>query len=186
VPLPVDRSPTDPADDAAEHAADHNTVHAFVNDHAADTTAVHGIADTSVLETTTGSTAKVAAHEADATAAHAASAVAFTPTGAIAATDVQAALAEVDSEKSATGHAHSGTYVPVADLTAHESDTSTHGIADTSVLETTTHITASGKGFVNHGSTAGTARPSGYASVEWYGSVTPSNAITGDTWVDTA
>jgi hypothetical protein len=47
-------------------------------------------------------------------------------------------------------------------------------------------ITASGKGFVNHSSTAGTARPTGYASVEWYGSVTPSNAVAGDTWVDTA
>jgi hypothetical protein len=53
------------------------------------------------------------AHTADASAAHAASAVAFTPTGAIAATDVQAALAEVDSEKSATGHTHSGTTVVV-------------------------------------------------------------------------
>jgi hypothetical protein len=63
---------------------------------------------------------------------------------------------------SPTTHAHSGTYVAAADLTA------------------------SGKGFVNHGSTAGTARPTGYASVEWYGSVTPSNAIAGDTWVDTA
>lgn len=50
------------------------------------------------------------------------------------------------------------------------------------------HITAlgaNGKGFVNHGSTAGTARPTGFASIEWYGSVQPSNAIAGDTWVDT-
>jgi hypothetical protein len=42
------------------------------------------------------------------------------------------------------------------------------------------------KGFINHGSTAGTTRPSGYASVEWHGTVEPSNAITGDTWVDTS
>ncbi len=56
----------------------------------------------------------VATHEGDVSAAHAASAVAFTPTGTIAATDVQAALAEVDSEKSATGHNHSGTYVPLS------------------------------------------------------------------------
>lgn len=47
-------------------------------------------------------------------------------------------------------------------------------------------LATSGKGWVNHGSTAGTARPTGYASVEWYGSVQPSNAQVGDTWVDTA
>lgn len=41
------------------------------------------------------------------------------------------------------------------------------------------------KGFVNHGSNASTARPSGYASVEWLGSVTPTNAINGDTWINT-
>jgi hypothetical protein len=45
---------------------------------------------------------------------------------------------------------------------------------------------ASTKGYVNHGATAGTARPTGYASIEWYGSVTPSNAVIGDTWVNTA
>lgn len=44
----------------------------------------------------------------------------------------------------------------------------------------------SGKGYVNHGATAGTARPSGYASVEWSGSVEPENALDGDTWIDTA
>jgi hypothetical protein len=47
-------------------------------------------------------------------------------------------------------------------------------------------ILASGKGFVNHGATAGTARPTGYASVEWVGSVSPDNAIDGDTWVNTS
>lgn len=42
------------------------------------------------------------------------------------------------------------------------------------------------KGYVNHGSTAGTARPVGYVSVEWTGSVEPTNAVNGDTWVDTS
>lgn len=42
------------------------------------------------------------------------------------------------------------------------------------------------KGFVNHGAVAGTARPTGYASIEWVGSVEPTNAIDGDTWVNTA
>jgi hypothetical protein len=41
----------------------------------------------------------VSDHLADATAAHAASAISFTPAGSIAATDVQAALAELDTEK---------------------------------------------------------------------------------------
>lgn len=44
---------------------------------------------------------------------------------------------------------------------------------------------ASGMGFVNHGATAGTARPTGYASVTWYGSVQPTNMAVGDIWVDT-
>jgi hypothetical protein len=45
---------------------------------------------------------------------------------------------------------------------------------------------ANAKGVVVHGSTAGTARPSGFISVEWIGSVTPTNAIDNDTWINTA
>ena len=44
-------------------------------------------------------------------------------------------------------------------------------------------VAANAKGFVNHGSTASTARPTGYASVEWYGSVEPTNMANGDTWI---
>jgi hypothetical protein len=44
-------------------------------------------------------------HRADTSAAHAASAIAFTPTGTIAATDVQAAIAEVASEAGGGGAA---------------------------------------------------------------------------------
>lgn len=44
---------------------------------------------------------------------------------------------------------------------------------------------ASGKGYVNHGAVSGTARPTGYASIEWVGSIEPTNAIDGDTWVTT-
>ena len=47
-------------------------------------------------------------------------------------------------------------------------------------------LAASAKGFINHGATAGTTRPSGYVSVEWTGSVEPTNAIDGDTWIDTS
>lgn len=42
------------------------------------------------------------------------------------------------------------------------------------------------KGFINHGANASTARPDYFASVEWYGSVEPVNAIDGDTWIDTS
>lgn len=47
-------------------------------------------------------------------------------------------------------------------------------------------VTASDKGYVSHGSDASVARPSGYTSVEWIGSVEPTNAVNGDTWVNTA
>lgn len=45
----------------------------------------------------------------DGTGLHIAADITFTPTGTLAATDVQTALAELDSEKSATGHSHSAT-----------------------------------------------------------------------------
>lgn len=40
-------------------------------------------------------------------------------------------------------------------------------------------------GYVNHGATSGTSRPSGYAAITWIGSVEPTNATNGDTWIDT-
>ena len=104
---------------------------AKVNTHAVDTTAVHGIADTTVLETVTGSQAKVDLHANGTTnvhgivntavletqsgsqakvdahtsspTAHAAGAITFTPTGTIAATNVQAAIAEVAAEAGVGG-----------------------------------------------------------------------------------
>lgn len=93
----------DPADfDAAGSAASalsaaEATAAAALTAHEADTS-VHGIADTSALETTTGSQAKVDAHTGDASAAHAASAIANTPTGNLAATDVQTALDELQGD----------------------------------------------------------------------------------------
>lgn len=50
-------------------------------------------------------------HPSQSVAAHAASAISFTPTGNIASTDVQAALAELDSEKVSAGHTHSATAI---------------------------------------------------------------------------
>lgn len=55
--------------------------------------------------------AYAASHEAD-TTAHPASNIVNTPAGNIAATTVQAALNELDSEKSAVGHTHTGVYDP--------------------------------------------------------------------------
>jgi len=70
--------------------------------------------------------AELAAHTGDSTDAHAASAITFTPAGTIAATDAQTAIAEVATDAASA-------------LSSHESDTtSVHGIADTSVLLTTT------------------------------------------------
>jgi len=115
---------------------------AELDTHAADTTSVHGIADTSVLETTSGAQAKVDTHVNDTVDAHDASAISVVPAGNIASTDVQAALAELDTEKAAAaaavmdgdaaGGVLSGTYpnpgfavdmATQAELDAHTSDT---------------------------------------------------------------
>lgn len=63
--------PTTKADGDSGHSAGHNATNTALNAagaaldaHEADTTGVHGITDTSALETTTGSTAKVSAHVA--------------------------------------------------------------------------------------------------------------------------
>lgn len=45
---------------------------------------------------------------------------------------------------------------------------------------------ANDEGFVNHGTTASTARPTGYDSVTWVGSVAPTNAANDDIWLNTA
>lgn len=42
------------------------------------------------------------------------------------------------------------------------------------------------KGVVVHAADAGVARPEGFTSIEWIGSVEPTNAIDNDTWVDTS
>jgi hypothetical protein len=105
--------------------------------------------------------------------------ITFTPAGNIAATDVQAALEEIDTEKAATSHVHSGADITsgtVADariastiardsevdaaIAAHEADTTNvHGIADTSALDTVSArnsaISTSEAGQVRDGDAAG-------------------------------
>ncbi len=69
--------------------------------------------------------AELDAHANDTTAAHAASAISFTPGGTIAGSDLQTVVAEVATDAATA-------------LSTHEADTtSVHGIADTSVLVTT-------------------------------------------------
>lgn len=76
--------------------------------------------------------AELDAHLTDTSAAHAASAIGVTPTGAIAATDVQAALAELDSEKAALAHTHAEADVTslVSDLAGKAAAVHTHSSAD--------------------------------------------------------
>lgn len=75
-------------------------------------------------------------------------------------------------------------YVTDAQLTVISNTSGTNtGDQDLSGLMPKATISASGKGFVNHGSVAGTARPTGYASVEWFGTVEPTNMTNADTWI---
>ena len=67
--------------------------------HSNDTTAIHGIPDTSLLETKTGAQSKVDTHALAGTAAHAATAISYAGSTNLAATNVEAALDELDSEK---------------------------------------------------------------------------------------
>lgn len=72
--------------------------------------------------------AYAASHEAD-TTAHPASSIVNTPAGNIAATTVQGAINELDSEKAATGHNHSGVYEPAGTVATHAALVQAHGIS---------------------------------------------------------
>jgi len=108
-----------------------------LSDHLSDPTAAHAASSISFSPTgavvatdVQGAIAELdsdlTAHVTDATDAHAASSISFTPAGTIAATTAQAAIAEVATDAAAA-------------LAAHEADTTAiHGIADTSLLVTTT------------------------------------------------
>lgn len=87
------------------------------------------------------------------------------------------------AEYNSPTHTHSGTYELVGVAATADAAHVAAGDPHTGyTLES--QITASGKGFVNHGATAGTARPTGYASIEWFGTVEPTNWVDGDTWND--
>lgn len=62
--------------------------------------------------------------------------------------------------------------------------TVTNLVSDLAAKLAASVVSANGKGYVDHGAIAGTARPSAFASIEWHGTVEPTNAISGDTWID--
>ena len=70
----------------------------------------------------------------------------------------------------------------VAGLMSSTDKSKLNGIA-TGATNDAGRLAASGKGFVVHAANANVVRPTGYASIEWHGSVEPVNAIDGDTWV---
>jgi len=128
-----------------EVAADLAVIRDDLTTHTLQTTNVHGIASTANLETQAGATTKanaaraaaeataataLAAHVNDTTAAHAASAISFTPQSTIAATDVQAAIAEVAADAAtalATHAASAATDAEVAAaITAHKQEVDPH------------------------------------------------------------
>lgn len=147
---------------ATDYAAA-DTAHAgAANPHPGYLTEAEGDARYWQLSTDLATQVELDAHINDTTDAHDASAISFSAVGSIAATDVQAAIAEVASEYAAADSAHTAAGDPhsqyltqaegdarywqlstdlatQAELNAHESDTtSIHGIADTSDLLTRT------------------------------------------------
>lgn len=64
--------------------------------------------------------------------------------------------------------------------------TASHIAAIEANTEKVSYTKTNVKGHIEHGATAGTTRPTGFTSVEWVGSVEPTNAVNGDTWIDTS
>ncbi len=103
-------------------------------------------------------------------------------TAAVAATGDFEAAGAVSAHTGDTSAAHAATAVSYTPTTTGDwpgTDPDDVGEAFDKIGE---RLTDSVKGFVNHGATAGTTRPAGYVSVEWYGTVEPTNAVEGDTW----
>jgi hypothetical protein len=114
----------------------------------------------------------IAAHLADTSDAHDASAISFAPTGTIAATDVQAAIAEVASEA-----IQASVLTTLGDLLtrgASAPDRVTRASLAQDAAFSSRYLPT-----VNHGSTAGTARV-GTAPCRWIGSVDPTNGADDD------
>lgn len=121
-------------------------------------------------------------HIDDTTAAHAASAIANTPAGDIAATDVQAAINELDTEKSSTSHTHAGVYEPAdADIAKLDVEqTWTAAQAFTSTLSLTGASSTMGFGAGSGGTvTQATNKSTGVTLNKSSGQITMNNAALG-------
>lgn len=108
----------------------------------------------------------------------------FIPTQCVTEDGDSEALAAHEGDGTDAHNASAISFVPTGAIAADDVQEALEEL-DTEKVSAAT-LLASGKGFVNHGAVAGTARPTGYASIEWFGSVEPTNAIDGDTWIDTS
>lgn len=109
---------------------------------------------------------------------------AVTPEGLKTVADTKAA----SSHNHAASDVNSGTFadarIAASNVTQHQAALS---ITESQVSDLGTYASASDTvTSVEHGATAGTARPTGFDIVIWNGSVEPTNASNGDLWVDTA
>ena len=104
-------------------------------------------------ETSAEAQAKVDVHTADAVDAHDASAVSVVPTGAVVATDVQAAIAELDSEKSALAHTHTHAAATGQTPTDHHDNSDDHAEAHTVASHSDTGATGAELEELTDGST---------------------------------
>ena len=88
-----------PISTATQTALDTKAATSALTSHESDTLDVHGIADTSLLETQAGATAKDAAHTGNAIGAHAATAISYAGGTGMSATNVETAIDELAIEK---------------------------------------------------------------------------------------
>ena len=154
-------------------------------------------APTALTNLGAASSAALTAHIDDTVDAHDASAISYAGGTGISATTVEGAIDELATEKTddtvVNAHIADATAAHAASAISYAggtgiSATDVEAAIDELATEKTdaSLITANGMGVVHHGSTAGTARPSGFAAITWIGTVAPTNANTSlDVWIDT-
>ena len=110
-----------------------------------------GNLDTAAYEPTSSfdaagtASAAITAHEGD-TTAHPASSIVNTPAGNIAATDVQAALNELDTEKASASHTHAAsaiTFTPAGTISSTDTQAAVEEVATDAATALSSHVAAS-------------------------------------------